>query len=93
MFSNQLSEGDIMKNIVLEATDAYKTSDGLLFECETRAAEHQQGIIGALLDTLLPHDDRGNVTMVDRHNLLMKMLEDDKLPGIIRQLNKALERP
>ena len=71
---------------------AYETSDGLLFACERKANEHQADIVGALLDELLPHDDRGNITRIDRHNLLMKMLENDNLIKIINNLHNALKK-
>ncbi len=42
----------------MKSVDAYKTSDGKLFEDYNKAFEHQQNIVGELLDELLPHDDR-----------------------------------
>ena len=70
--------------------EAYQTTDGSLFACYDKACEHQGDIVGALLDTLLPHDERENFTRIDRHNLLMKMFEDKNLHKIIYDLNEAL---
>ena len=72
------------------AVTTYKTSDGMLFECDRKAEEHQEDIIGELLDCLLPHDDRGNVTMTDRHNILMKQLKSKDLVNNINALHHAL---
>lgn len=72
------------------AIDAYKTSDGEIFEQYNKAKEHQLDIIGELLDNFLPYDDRGNVTRSDRHNILMKQLEDEKLPDKIKSLYNAI---
>ena len=74
----------------VQAIDAYKTTDGRLFESEKGAIDHQTDIVGELLDTLLPVDDRGNVTASDRFNLLTKMLADERLPKIVARLNAAL---
>ena len=69
---------------------AYETSDGTLFEDSRQASSHQEDIIGELLDTLLPHDKRGNITMVDRHNILMEMLSSKELKPLIDKLHYAL---
>ena len=69
--------------------EAYKTSDGQLFENEAKAEEHQQDIIGELLDTLLP-DTGGNITRADRHRLLLKMLESPTLTTTVNKLHRAL---
>ena len=75
----------------MKEVTAYQTSDGKYFEWENQARKYQDDIIGELLDTLLPHDDRGNVTMSDRHNLLMKMLTSKDTPVIITKLKEAYD--
>lgn len=77
-------------NIEVLRVIAFKTSDGKLFESDSKAIEHQENIVGELLDGMLPHDDRGNVTHIDRHNLLMKQLEDPNLKDYINKLYVAL---
>ena len=69
---------------------AYQCSDDALFTSERDAKAHQTDIVGEMLDGLLPHDDRGNVTMSDRHNMLMKMLDDTDLARKINELGQAL---
>jgi len=71
-------------------TICYKTSDGDLFESERKASEHQENILGEALDDLLPHDDRGNVTYIDRFNLLKNMMDDPKLVSKIGTIYHAL---
>jgi hypothetical protein len=68
---------------------AYKTSDGQLFEVEKKAAEHQQDIIGELLDMLIA-DNSPNITRVDRWKILMGTLENKELKNIINSLYYAL---
>ena len=72
-----------MEPIIVEV---YKTSDSKLFEDYKKAKDHQMDLLGAELDGFLPHDDRGNVTQTDRHNLLTKQLEDPKLKEKINSL-------
>ena len=69
---------------------AYETSDGKLFSSEQKATKHQADIIGEMLDGLLPYDDRGNVTRIDRFNLLTKMLGDPDLALKINALASAI---
>lgn len=76
-----------MKPILVEI---YKTSDGKLFECEDKAEDHQENIVGELLDGFLPNDDRGNVTQADRYNILMKQLKDPKLVDKLTALYNAV---
>ena len=73
----------------MKTIEAYKTSDGKLFEDEAKAQTHQLDIIGELLDTLLP-DTGGNITRIDRHRLLMAALENPKRDALIRQLYQAV---
>lgn len=73
-----------------KSIEAYQTSDGQLFTDDRKAKAHQEDIIGQLLDDFLPADDRGNVTRVDRHNILMKQLKDDKLKAKITALYHAI---
>lgn len=68
----------------------YKTSDGKLFESVKKADSHQQDIIGELLDNLLADDDRGNLTRVDRFNILLKMLNDPTLKDKVTALYNAV---
>ena len=71
--------------------EAYKTSDGQLFEDYDKAETHQMALIGEKLDGMLPHDDRGNVTQADRFNILTKMLADTQaLHKKIKDLDYAL---
>ena len=77
-----------MKNPV--ALEFYQTSDGKIFECPDKASEHQKDVIGELLDGFLPHDDRANVTMSDRYNILIKQLNDPELVSKINQLYQAV---
>lgn len=70
--------------------EAYQTSDGTIFDTERKAKEHQQDIIGQLLDDFLPQDDRGNITRADRYNILMKQLNDVELKNKINRLYNAL---
>ncbi len=68
----------------------YKTSDGKLHECRSKARDHQSDIVGELLDVLLPHDDRGNISQCDRFNLILEQLKDDDLNKKITALYNAL---
>lgn len=70
-----------MKNI-----DAYMIYNGDIFEDEEDAKKAELDLIGEALDGLLPFDDRGNITHVARHNLLMKQLEDKELKRKITNL-------
>jgi len=74
----------------MKEINAFQTSDGLVFTSERSAEEHQQDIIGVMLDGLVPDDDRGNVTRVDRHNILTKMIKDPTLGQKILALHNAL---
>ena len=75
----------------MREVEVYQTSDSVYFKCADKAIKHQEDIIGEMLDDLIPHDDRGNITRVDRHNLLMKMLNDKELHLKIKELQTALE--
>jgi len=75
----------------MNTVEVYKTSKGRYFASERKAIGAQVDILGELLDDLLPHDDRGNVTSVDRHNLLMKMLKKDDLYALISDLALVIE--
>ena len=75
----------------MKTIEAYETSDGTIFACEDKALAHQENVIGEMLDGLVPHDERGHMTRIDRHNLLIKMLGDTKLKAKILELHKALE--
>lgn len=74
----------------MKLIEAYQTSDGHIFTDEQKAELHQKDIIGQLLDDFLPHDDRGNVTQADRHNILMRQLHDPKLKAKIVALYEAV---
>lgn len=63
----------------MKETIVYKTSDGKMFESKNKALSHQEDLLGEALDDFLPYDDRGNLTSVDRHNILMKQLKDPEL--------------
>lgn len=73
----------------MKVIEAYKTSDGRLFEDESKAQAHQLDIIGELLDALLP-DTGGNITRVDRYRLLMAALENPNRDGLICKLHHAV---
>ena len=75
----------------MNTVEAYKTSSGRYFASERKAIDAQIDILGELLDDLLPHDDRGNVTSVDRHNLLMNMLKKGDLYAVISDLALVIE--
>lgn len=74
----------------MKQINVYKTSDGQYFEDHRKAEKHQADIIGEMFDNLLPHDDRGNVTQVDRYNLITKMMADKNLLTKIADLYKAV---
>ena len=71
--------------------EAYKTSDGMLFESEHKAREHQENILGEALDELVPQDDRGNGTRADKFNILMKMIKDPELLKKVEAVYNALK--
>tara|TARA_R110001632_G_scaffold143859_2_gene260016 strand:- start:518 stop:805 length:288 start_codon:yes stop_codon:yes gene_type:complete len=75
----------------MNTVEVYKTSKGRYFASERKAIGAQVDILGELLDDLLPHDDKGHVTYVDRHNLLMKMLKKDDLYALISDLALVVE--
>jgi len=75
----------------MNTVEVYETSNGCYFASECEAIASQIDILGELLDDLLPHDDKGNVTYVDRHNLLMKMLKRDDLYSLISDLALVAE--
>ena len=79
-----------MNHIKISEVEAYQTSDGKLFTDDREAHSHQVDIIGQMLDDLIPDDDRGNITRSDRHNILMKMLNDVTLCDKIKKLHFAL---
>lgn len=66
----------------------YETSDGQLFNTEQDAIEYRENQIGELLDSILPYDDRGNMTRSDRHNILMKMIDSKNRRFLSEQINK-----
>jgi len=70
----------------MKIVERYQTSDGKLFEGEKAAKDHQEDIIGELLDDLLENDDRGNLTRSDRFNILSKMLKNPSLKKKINTL-------
>jgi len=74
----------------MKEVTCFKTSDGKLFENNKKASDHQQDLIGEMLDGLLPDDDRGNLTRADRYNILMKMIKDPALKHKIENLHFAL---
>ena len=75
----------------MNTVEVYKTSKGSYFANERKAIDAQIDILGELLDGLLPHDDRGNVSAVDRHNLLMNMLRKNDLYALIMDLALVVE--
>jgi hypothetical protein len=75
----------------MNTIEAYKTTDGQIFEEYTKAIKHQSEIVGELLDSLIPVDESGRMTHVDRHRLLMSMLKSKELRSIVRQLYIATE--
>ena len=75
----------------MNTVEVYKTSKGRYFASERKAIDAQIDILGELLDDLLPHDDRGNVTHIDRHNLLMNMLKRVDLYAVISDLALVTE--
>lgn len=74
----------------MKTIEAYQTSDGDIFDDERKAKAHQQNIIGELLDRLIPHDSRGNITRTDRHSQLMALMNDVELKVKINALYKAV---
>ena len=74
----------------VKTVEAYTTSDNIFFTCEDKAQAHQKDIIGTLLDELLPYDERGYMTRVDRFEILMKQLESKDLKKTINALHYAL---
>lgn len=74
----------------MKEIQAYQVSNGEIFTDEKKAISRQQDIIGEMLDGLIPNDDRGNITRTDRHNVLMKMLNDKELKKKIKELYFAL---
>ncbi len=76
-------------NATVTELPCYKTSDGKLHECESKAKEHQANIVGELLDKLMPYG-LGNVTASDRFRLICGQLEDDDLNKKITALYNAL---
>ena len=75
----------------MNTIEAYKTTDGQIFEEYPQALSHQSDIVGELLDTLIPIDESGRMTQVDRHKLLMSILKSKELRSIVRQLYIATE--
>lgn len=74
----------------MKTIEAYRTSDGMLFEHERAASNHQDDLKGEALDTLLPAA-YGNWTRTDRHKLLMAMMEDGELVEKVAALYNILE--
>lgn len=77
-------------NFKIKEVYSFETSDGKLFTTGKEAKDHQTNIVGEILDSLLPHDDRGNVTQIDRYNLLIKQLKDPELLSKVKSLYEAL---
>ncbi len=75
----------------MNTVEVYKTSKGGYFESERLAIDAQIDILGELLDGLLPHDERGNITTADRFNLLINILKKDNLYSLISDLSLAVE--
>jgi hypothetical protein len=75
----------------MKETIVYKTSDGKVFESKNKAFSHQEDLLGEALDSFLPCDDRGNLTRVDRHNILMKQLKDPELGLKLNNLVQLFE--
>lgn len=75
----------------MKETIVYKTSDGKMFEGKNKALSHQEGLLGEALDAFLPYDDRGNLTRVDRHSILMKQLKDPELGPKLKNLVELFE--
>lgn len=75
----------------MNTIDLYQTSDSQTFDCEDKALKHQVDLLGELLDGFLPHDDRGNVTQCDRHNLLIKQLKNPRIMSNIKQLSLMVD--
>jgi hypothetical protein len=75
----------------MKETIVYKTSDGKMFEGKNKAFSHQEDLLGEALDAFLPYDDRGNLTRVDRHNILMKQLKDPELGLKLKNLVELFE--
>jgi len=69
---------------------AFIAYDGQLFTDRRKADAHQENLLGEMLDGLLPHDDRGNVTQVDRFNILLKMMQDEDLYKKIAKIYNLL---
>lgn len=62
----------------IKEIDAYQATDGKLFTNKEEAESYQIDLIGVALDILIP-DTGGNITRIDRHKLLMAMIEDQNL--------------
>jgi hypothetical protein len=75
----------------MKATIVYKTSDGKVFEGKDEAFSHQEDLLGEALDAFLPCDDRGNLTRVDRHSILMQQLKDPELGTKLKNLVELFE--
>lgn len=75
----------------MKETIVYKTSDGKMFENETKALSHQEDLLGEALDAFLPYDNRGHLTRVDRHSILMKQLKDPELGLKLKNLVELFE--
>jgi len=75
----------------MKETIVYKTSDGKMFEGKDKALSHQEDLLGEALDAFLPYDDRGNLTRVDRQNILIKQLRDPELGLKLKNLVNLFE--
>ena len=74
-----------MKEII-----AFQLSNGEIVINEGEAIRKQLDILGEALDGFLPYDDRGNVTQVDRFNILTKQMGDSSLRDKIDELHHIL---
>lgn len=70
--------------------EAYKTSDGKIFDNRDKAEDHQKDIIGELLDELVQDDNRG-MNRIDRYHMLINTLENPALPDIVARLHSAIQ--
>jgi hypothetical protein len=75
----------------MNITEVFMSSDNKSFNDENKAVAYQVDLLGELLDGFLPNDDRGNVTAIDRYNLLMKQLKDKNLYTKILNIAAVIE--
>lgn len=69
---------------------AYKTVDGVLFQDEEKAKEHEQNLLGAALEKLINLGDAGRLTQSEKFSMALRMMDSLQLKSCVANIHNIL---